>query len=147
MLEKCHRHIKVTRLSDRLTGLLYPKEKLLVLMSVRGWVDHTAIALPEGRSQSGIGPATFGLVPRCLNKLRHRVPINVGNSYKINFGFYINFQYTVCTACFKTTNFTSNVHFFVLTCLLASCVRVSPTLLLASCKHCYLVSPFRFKNF
>jgi hypothetical protein len=149
MLEECNRHM-VTRLSALLTGRLYPQEKLLVLISVRGWVDPTAIVLPEGISQSGIGPATFGLLPWCLNQMLHRVPVYVGNPYNIHFGFYINFQYPVCTACFKTINFTSDVHFFVLTCLLVLCVTVcslSSTRLLVSCKQCYLVCPLRYKIF
>jgi hypothetical protein len=79
MLEESHRHIKATRLLSRINGRLYPQEKLLALISVRGGVDQTTIALPEGISQSGIGPATYGLVPRCLNQLRYRTPVYVGN--------------------------------------------------------------------
>jgi hypothetical protein len=70
----------VVRLSVPRTSRPLPPGRFLVLIPVRGWVDHRATVQFEGLGESknpmtsGIETSTFQLVAQCLDQLCYRVP-------------------------------------------------------------------------
>ena len=73
----------VVRLSALRTGHLYPQEMLLVIISVKGWVDSRILCqwkIPM--APAGIEPATFRFVARRLNHCATAAPLReVRGSY------------------------------------------------------------------
>jgi hypothetical protein len=58
------------------TAALTLHEIFLLLISVRGWVDHRVVVRlkDEGNGKFQIKSASFCLLAQCLKQLRHRVP-------------------------------------------------------------------------
>jgi len=66
--------MKVVRLSALRTGRCTRYEILLVLISVRGWVDPRVVVGPEGLCQWKIPVTPSGIKLATFNQMRHRVP-------------------------------------------------------------------------
>jgi hypothetical protein len=75
-------------LSALRAGRTLPPGRFLVLISVRGRVNPRTLARLEGLGKlknpisSGIEPATFLLVAKCLNQQRYRVRLDCTPAYE-----------------------------------------------------------------
>jgi len=79
------RYMKVVRLSAPRTGGLYPPGNILLLISVRGWVDprdYSAAGRIMSVTPSGIEPATSQIVAQCLYNGATARPLHINSIHK-----------------------------------------------------------------
>jgi hypothetical protein len=84
----------VVRLSALRTGRLYTQEMFLVLNSVTGWVDPSAIVRSEGLiTPVGIEPATFRFVAQYFNHFATEAPLHYLIDFVIITSFWMCYLY------------------------------------------------------